>query len=122
MKKTVILVFSAIILTGLIMGCATSRSGSLTRDAVLAYRTGDVDKFKSNMKEAHEIDPEDPYVLNNMGFIYEMEGKKAEALSHYKEAAQKAGNRTVDVSQVREQEGRQLKDVATENYQRLEKK
>lgn len=122
MKNAVILVLSAVVFTGILMGCATSQTGSLTRDAVLAYKNGDVETFKANMKKAHEIDPQDPYVLNNMGFIYEMDGNKVEAVNHYKEASQKAGNRTVDVSQVKDQEGRPLKDVATENYQRLEKK
>jgi Flp pilus assembly protein TadD len=122
MKKMtyVLLVFALI--GGLLVGCATSPTQDQLADGIKAYRDGDTRKFIQLTKKAHQMDPDDPYAINDMGVVYELEGNKTEALAHYKEAVQKAGDRVIRYSQVDKEEGRLLKVVAQQNYDNLMKK
>jgi len=73
-------------------------------------------------KKAYETDPNDPYVINNMGVVNELEGNRTAALAKYKEAAQKAGDRMIRYSQSDKDQGKLLRVVAQENYDNLMKK
>jgi tetratricopeptide (TPR) repeat protein len=104
---------------GLVAGCATTPVQQELADGIKAYRDGDVHAYIQHTKRAHEMDPKDPFVINDMGVVYELEGNKDEALAHYKEAYQRADDRVVRYSHIDEEQGRLLRVLAHENYDNL---
>jgi Flp pilus assembly protein TadD len=122
MKKTTNLLLVFALIGGLVVGCATSPTQEQLADGIKAFRDGDTQKFIQITKRAHEKDPNDPFAINDMGVVYELEGNKSEALAHYKEATQKAGDRVIRYSQIDRDQGKLLKVVAQENYDNLMKK
>jgi hypothetical protein len=110
------------LMAGLLVGCATTPSQEQLADSIQAYREGNVQKFIQMTKKAYETDPNDPYVINNMGVVNELEGNRTAALAKYKEAAQKAGDRMIRYSQSDKDQGKLLRVVAQENYDNLMKK
>jgi tetratricopeptide (TPR) repeat protein len=121
MKKVCVCLMLFILISALVMSCAMSETQSLVRRGVRAFIDGDIDKFKEYTRQAYEKSPDDPFVLNNMGYIHEMEGDKEKAFEFFKKAVEKSNNRTVDLSQFKDQEGRSINDVSKDNYQRLAK-
>ena len=84
----------------LLFGCATSPTQEQLTEGIKAYRNGDTQKFIQLTKKAYQMDPNDPFVINDMGVVYELEGNKDAALAKYKEAVQKAGDRVIRYSQI----------------------
>jgi tetratricopeptide (TPR) repeat protein len=121
MKKACVCLLLLVFVGALCMSCAMSETQRLVRKGVRAFNDGDIDKFKEYTREAYEKSPDDPFVLNNMGYIEEMEGNKEKAFEFFKKAAEKADDRTVDLSQFKDQEGRSINDIVKDNYQRLAK-
>jgi Tfp pilus assembly protein PilF len=125
------LVFSLIIvflLVSITTGCYRSETQRIVRKSVEAYNNGDYAKFREGIMEAYNKDPNDPFVLNNMGGIYEEEGNKAMALEMYKKAIENADDkgsgghredRIVDYSNNKDEEGKNIKEISTKNYNRL---
>jgi hypothetical protein len=122
MKKNMVVLLVFALIGGFVIGCATTPTQDQLADGIKAYREGNVQKFIQMTKKAYEMDPKDPYVINDMGVVYELEGNKTAAMANYKEAAQKAGDRTIRYSQVDKEQGRLLRVVAQENYDNLMKK
>lgn len=56
----------------------------LNDKAVIAYTAGDIDGALANFLKVHKIDPEDPVVINNIAYTYELKKDKAKALEYYK--------------------------------------
>lgn len=56
----------------------------LNDKAVIAYTAGDIDGALTNFLKVHKIDPEDPVVINNIAYTYELKKDKAKALEYYK--------------------------------------
>jgi tetratricopeptide (TPR) repeat protein len=121
MKKACVCIFLLVFVSTLFMSCAMSETQRYVRRGVRAFNDGDIDKFKEYTRKAYEKSPDDPFVLNNMGYIHEMEGDKEKAFECFKKATEKADGRTVDLSQFKDQEGRSIDEVSKDNYQRLAK-
>ncbi len=119
MKTSAYMFLMFALIGGLLVGCATSPVQQQLADGIKAYRDGDTHTYIQYTKKAHEMDPKDPYVVNDMGVVYELEGNKDAALAHYKEAFRTADHRVVRFSQYDEEQGRPLKSVAHENYENL---
>ena len=65
---------------------------ALNRDGVEAARKNNLEKAKSLFYRAYLLDPDDPFTLNNMGYVSELEGKAKEA-QHFYALAGTHGNR-----------------------------
>jgi Flp pilus assembly protein TadD len=69
---------------------------------------------------AYLIDPDDPFTLNNLGYISELQGKIDRAQHYYQLAAKENNSETViAMASARNLEGKKLSDV-TESYGNLE--
>lgn len=104
-----------------ITGCGLSETARIQSDAIDYYVDGDIEAYKAAIRDAYEKDPDDPYVMNNMGVLYELEGDISKAKEMYRKAADNAGDRTVRKSSRKEDKDKYLKDVAEENLERIEK-
>ena len=60
---------------------------SLNRDGVKELKHGHVDKAKRLFVRAYLLDPDDPFTLNNLGYVSELEGDADHALKYYDLAA-----------------------------------
>src|SRR5467141_517966 len=60
---------------------------SLNRDGVKELKRGRVDKAKQLFVQAYLLDPEDPFTLNNLGYLSELKSDADQALKHYQLAA-----------------------------------
>lgn len=59
----------------------------LNRDGVEAVKKHELDKARSLFYKAYLLDPDDPFTLNNMGYVSELEGHAEEAQKFYSLAA-----------------------------------
>jgi len=120
--KGIKLFLSVLLLSISIGGCAVDRITRLQSDCIDLLVDMDIEGFKKDIREAYRKAPDDPYVMNNMGVVYEIEGDKQRARELYRKAADNAGDRRVAKSSKETDVGRLLKDVATDNYKRVEVK
>ena len=68
----------------------------MNRDGVEAVRKNNLEKAKSLFYRAYLLDPDDPFTLNNMGYLSELEGKAEEAHRFYMLASQQGTDAVVD--------------------------
>jgi Flp pilus assembly protein TadD len=68
----------------------------LNREGVEAVRKHNLEKAKSLFYKAYLVDPDDPFTLNNMGYVSELEGKAAEAQRFYSLAGHLGTDAVVD--------------------------
>src|SRR5512146_2761936 len=86
----------------------------LNREGVKAIRHHDYEKAKKLFYDAYLIDPNDPFTLNNLGYISELEGKVDRAERFYALAAENRSDAAVDLSNVDAVEGKPVSKVAGE--------
>ncbi len=125
MKKTLALAlvayFSLFILV--LAGCSSSDiANDKLRIAINWKKQGDMNEYKSLVKEAYQTDPNNPYVLNAMGTVAEEDGKYKEAAGFYEKAMASAGDARVAVSDVKGDQGMLLKDLAAQNLKNVQSK
>ena len=120
MKKIPWLFLSIVITAFIAGGCTYSQSAKKQSEGIDALVQGDVEKFKAEVRSAYQMDPDDPYAMNNMGVVYELEGNREKAIEMYKKAAQNAGDLSVKKSSREGDKDRLLRDVADENRKRVE--
>ena len=70
----------------------------LNRDGVKALEKHDVDKAKRYFYKAYLIDPNDPFTLNNLGYVAELEGDGDRAQRYYDQAEANTSDALVDRS------------------------
>jgi Flp pilus assembly protein TadD len=85
----------------------------LNREGVEAVRKHDYDKAKTLFYKAYLFDPDDPFTLNNLGYISELEGQVDRAQRYYSLAEQMATDAVVDEASVRQVEGKPLKEAVS---------
>jgi Flp pilus assembly protein TadD len=83
----------------------------LNREGVEAVRKHEYDKAKSLFYKAYLFDPDDPFTLNNLGYISEVEGQVDRAQRYYTLAEQMATDAVVDEASVHQVEGKLLRDA-----------
>jgi Flp pilus assembly protein TadD len=126
MQKSRSLVVISVFLLGLAAG--TARAGDLritlpkrskptpvqqlNRDGVKAIEKHDYDKAKKLFYKAYLLDPNDPFTLNNLGFIAELEGEVERAQRYYALAAEQNSDALVDQASAAEAEGKPISKVA----------
>jgi Flp pilus assembly protein TadD len=99
----------------------------LNQEGVEAVRKHNYEKAEGYFYEAYLLDPEDPFTLNNLGYISEMKGQIDRALTFYSLAAQQATDAAVAKASSPRVEGRTLKEALAVsdtplqvNYQNVE--
>src|SRR5438477_5150337 len=68
----------------------------LNRDGVNQLKHGRVKKAKERFVKAYLLDPDDPFTLNNLGYIAEREGDVDRALKYYQLAANTSTDAVID--------------------------
>src|SRR5271168_5071227 len=70
----------------------------LNRDGVAELKRGHQEKAKRLFYRAYLLDPDDPFTLNNLGYIAELQGDADRALRYYALAARDQTNAVIDQS------------------------
>lgn len=72
----------------------------LNRDGVKELKHGHLDQAKERFVKAYLLDPDDPFTLNNLGYIAELEGDADRALRYYELAATTPTDAVIDESSI----------------------
>jgi Flp pilus assembly protein TadD len=82
----------------------------LNRDGVDAVRKQQLKKATAIFYKAYLYDPEDPFTLNNLGYMAELEGDADRAQKFYDLAARQTTGAVIDRASSRDREGRSFAD------------
>src|ERR1700733_11048898 len=85
----------------------------LNRQGVLAIQKHDYATAANLFYKAYLFDPSDPFTLNNLGYISELEGQLDRASKFYKLAAEQGSNANIDVSSVKGLQGQPMQAAFT---------
>jgi Flp pilus assembly protein TadD len=83
----------------------------LNRDGVEAIRKHNYSKAEQLFYKAYLFDPDDPFTLNNLGYVSELQGQVDRAQRFYSLAAGQASDAVVDRASAKRVEGRPMKEV-----------
>jgi Flp pilus assembly protein TadD len=83
----------------------------LNRDGVEAVEKRQYEKAEALFLKAYLYDPSDPFTLNNLGYISELQGDLDRALKFYKLAAQQGSTASIDRSNTKQLEGKPIEDA-----------
>lgn len=86
----------------------------LNRDGVEAVRKRQYKKAENLFYKAYLFDPDDPFTLNNLGYISELEGQVDRAAKFYALASQQAGDAVIDQASASGLKGKPLRAVIGE--------
>ena len=81
---------------------------ALNQEGVKEVRKRHLEKAEKLFYRAYLIDPDDPFTLNNLGYISELQGKVDRAQSYYRLAARQNSETTIDRASEDELKGHQL--------------
>src|SRR4051812_10392919 len=84
----------------------------LNQDGVKAVQKHDYEKAKRLFYKAYLLDPNDPFTLNNLGYIAELEGEIERAQRYYALAAEQPSVAEVAVASSDDLKGKQVDQVA----------
>jgi Flp pilus assembly protein TadD len=80
----------------------------LNREGVDAVRKHDFDKAGALFYKAYLYDPADPFTLNNLGYISEIQGQLDRAHKFYQLASEQGTNANIDRSNAKDLEGKPM--------------
>ena len=83
----------------------------LNQEGVEAIRKHSYEKAESLFYKAYLLDPDDPFTLNNLGYISELQGQVDRALRFYDLAGQQATEAVIDRASSPRVEGRSIKEA-----------
>jgi Flp pilus assembly protein TadD len=83
----------------------------LNREGVAELKRGHRDKAKKLFYRAYLLDPNDPFTLNNLGYVAELDGDADRALRYYALAAKDHTDAIIDQSSEAALKGRPLDDA-----------
>ena len=81
----------------------------LNRDGVDALRKHQYEKAETLFYKAYLFDPGDPFTLNNLGYISELQGQLERAQKFYKLASQQASDAVIDRTTAKPLEGKPMR-------------
>lgn len=81
----------------------------LNRDGVEAVKKHDYEKAEAIFLKAYLYDPSDPFTLNNLGYISELEGQLDRAQRFYRLAAEQGCNANIDLSSAKDLQGKPMR-------------
>src|SRR5689334_5981658 len=85
---------------------------ALNRDGVKAVGKHDYEKAKKLFYKAYLLDPNDPFTLNNLGYMAELDGDVDRAQRFYELSQEANSQATVDASSKEELKGKSVSQVA----------
>ncbi|HMC31193.1 MAG TPA: hypothetical protein VKL99_10195, partial [Candidatus Angelobacter sp.] len=85
---------------------------ALNRDGVAALKKHDISKAKRYFYKAYLIDPNDPFTLNNLGYVAELEGNLDRAQRYYDQAQANTSEAVIDRSTSDEAQGKPVAKIA----------
>lgn len=85
----------------------------LNRQGVIAVQKHDYATAANFFYKAYLFDPSDPFTLNNLGYISELEGQLDRANKFYKLAAEQGSNANIDLSSVKRLQGQPMQAAFT---------
>lgn len=88
----------------------------LNREGVEAVRKQQFNKAATLFYKAYLFDPADPFTLNNLGYISELQGELTRAQRFYALAAAQGSSATIDQSNAKQLEGKPMQ-MAVDNLQ-----
>jgi len=83
----------------------------LNQEGVDALRKNHYEKAENLFYKAYLLDPDDPFTLNNLGYISELQGQVDRALNFYALAGKQATDAVIDRATSRLVEGHSIKDA-----------
>jgi Flp pilus assembly protein TadD len=83
----------------------------LNQEGVEALRKHSYEKAETFFYKAYLLDPDDPFTLNNLGYISELQGQVDRAQRFYTLAGQVATDAAIEKASSRRLEGRSLKEA-----------
>lgn len=83
----------------------------LNREGVEAIRKHNYEKAETLFYKAYLFDPDDPFTLNNLGYVAELQGQVERAQRFYELACQQATDAVIDQATSPRFEGRSLKEA-----------
>ena len=86
----------------------------LNRDGVEAVNKNQFEKAESLFYKAYLFDPDDPFTLNNLGYISELKGEVERARRFYDLASQQETAATIDRSTSKAAEGKEFKEAVND--------
>ena len=84
----------------------------LNREGVEAIRKNKLEKARALFYKAYLFDPNDPFTLNNLGYLSELEGSVDRAEHFYSLAAQVPTDAVIDKASAQEVEGQTVAEVS----------
>jgi len=85
---------------------------ALNRDGVAALKKHDISKAKRLFYKAYLIDPNDPFTLNNLGYVAELEGNLDRAQRYYDQAQANTSEAVIDRSTSQDVQGKTVAKIA----------
>jgi Flp pilus assembly protein TadD len=83
----------------------------LNQEGVEEVRKHRYEKAETLFYKAYLLDPDDPFTLNNLGYISELQGQVDRALRFYELAGQQATDAVIDRASAKMLEGRSIKEA-----------
>ena len=83
----------------------------LNREGVEAVKKHDYRNAESLFYKAYLYDPADPFTLNNLGYMSELEGDLGRAQKFYTLAAEQGSNASIDISNAKHLEGQPMREA-----------
>src|SRR5437588_360171 len=93
----------------------------LNRQGVQQLKRHHLEKARELFLKAYLLDPDDPFTLNNLGYISELEGDLDPALRYYSSAASSQSSDAILVTPNPKWRGRSISEVAEENARAVNK-
>lgn len=83
----------------------------LNRAGVDAIEKHQYEKAEAIFYKAYLYDPSDPFTLNNLGYISELQGNLDRALKFYALSSEQGGDAVIDVSNMKQLKGKPMRDA-----------
>jgi Flp pilus assembly protein TadD len=83
----------------------------LNREGVEAVRKHSYEKAEKLFYQAYLIDPDDPFTLNNLGYVSELQGQVDRAQNFYALAAKQPTDAVIDLATSKRVEGRSMTEA-----------
>ncbi len=89
----------------------TTPAQKLNREGVAELKRGKTEKAKRLFYKAYLLDPQDPFTLNNLGYVAELEGDADRALRYYALASKDQTEAVIDQSSQASLKGKPLSEA-----------
>jgi Flp pilus assembly protein TadD len=83
----------------------------LNREGVEAVRKHSYEKAEKSFYQAYLLDPDDPFTLNNLGYVSELQGQVDRAQNFYALAAKQPTEAVIDLASSKRVEGRSMTEA-----------